>query len=159
MVKDFYADLEAAKTAEQLVRNVLANLAPGYKFEDVSDVREYYHKGDIKVTTPEGEEIFLDVKDDKRIADTRNVLCEEEVYFKWENYFAPGNMQSDYDYLCIASQSEQQIYILDFRKLKEIYKIKGDFKIIKHADQDTFCYLVPLFKAKKNGALLHTVKY
>ena len=159
MLKEFYADLEAAKPAEELVRKTLANLAPGYKFEDVSYETQCYYKGDIKAIAPDGTEIYLEVKDDSRIAETRNILCEEEVYFKWENYFAPGNMQSDYDYLCIVSKSEHRIYVLDFPKLKEIYKIKGDFKIIPHANQNTHCYLVPLFKARNSGALLHTINY
>ena len=159
MLKEFYADLAAAKPAEELVRNTLSTLAPGYKFEDVSYETKCYYKGDIKAIAPDGTEIYLEVKDDSRIAETRNILCEEEVYFKDENYFHEGNMQSNYDYFCIVSKSEQRIYILDFRKLKELYKDKGEFKIIPHANQDTFCYLLPLHIAKKYGALIHTINY
>ena len=159
MLKDFYADLEAAKPAEELARNVLASLAPGYEFKDVSYETQCYYKGDIKATAPDGQEFYIDVKNDSRIAETRNILCEEEVYYKDSNYFGKGNMQSDYDYLCIVSESEQRLYIVDFRKLKEIYKEKGKYKIIKHYDQDTFCYLVPLHVANKYGALIHKINY
>ena len=103
MLRDFYKDLALAKPAEQLVLNTLSSLAPGYIFDNVSEVKEYRYKGDIKVTTPEGREIFLEVKDDSRIADTGNVLCEYRNYIKDGDYFIKGNMCSDYDFYCIVS--------------------------------------------------------
>ena len=41
MVKSFYADLEAAKTAERLVLNVFSSLTSAYNFKDVSNDRAY----------------------------------------------------------------------------------------------------------------------
>ena len=104
MLVDFFKDLEQAKPAEDLVLNTLSSLAPGYTFTNVSNIREYRYKGDIMVTTPRGEQIFLEVKNDSRIADTSNVLCEYRNYIKDGDYFIKGNMCSDYDYYCIVSQ-------------------------------------------------------
>lgn len=158
MLKEFYTDLEKAKAAEEIARNVLSTLAPDYNFVDVSYETKCYYKGDIKAIAPNGQEFFIEVKDDSRIADTRNILCEEEVYYKDANYFGKGNMQSDYDIYCIVSKSENRLYILDFNKLKTIYK-KGEFKIIPHAQQNTHCYLLPLYIADKYGALMHKINY
>ena len=52
MLKDFFKDLALAKPAEELVLNTLSNLATGYCFENVSDIKRYRYKGDIKVTNP-----------------------------------------------------------------------------------------------------------
>lgn len=74
-----------------------------YTFEDVSNNREYFYKGDIKATSSTGKEIFIEVKDDSRIAESKNVLCEYEVYYKESNYYGKGNMKSNYDIYCVVS--------------------------------------------------------
>lgn len=158
MLRDFYKDLALAKPAEQLVLNTLSSLAPGYIFDNVSEVKEYRYKGDIKVTTPEGREIFLEVKDDSRIADTGNVLCEYRNYIKDGDYFIKGNMCSDYDFYCIVSQQQRKIYIIDFSILKANYT-KGYHKVIYHYDQDTWCYLLRLDIIKKLGGLVAVIDY
>lgn len=158
MLRDFYKDLELAKPAEDLVLNTLSSLAPGYTFDNVSNVREYRYKGDIKVSTPEGKEIFLEVKNDSRIADTSNVLCEYCNYIKDGDYFIKGNMYSDYDFYCIVSQQQRKIYIIDFSILKANYT-KGEHKIIYHYDQDTWCYLLPLGVLKSLGGIVAVLDY
>lgn len=142
----FYRDLEAAKPAEHIVYNYL--LTSGYDVEDVSDIREYYNKGDIKLVLPTGKTFYIDVKDDSRIAETRNVLCEEDVYFKDNDYFSPGDMKKSYDILAVVSKSENKIYFIDFHTLKQNYR-KGEFKLIKHYQQDTYAYLVHLAHIKR----------
>ena len=82
----FLLDLNEAHIAENLVREVLASLTNEYVFESVADNREYYHKGDIKATSANGEEILIEVKDDSRIGDTGNILCEESVYYYSSGY-------------------------------------------------------------------------
>lgn len=158
MLRDFYKDLEEAKPAEELVLKTLSSLAPGYTFTDVSNLREYRYKGDIMVTTPTGEHIFLEVKNDNKIADTSNVLCEYRNYIKDSDYFIKGNMCSDYDYYCIVSQQQRKIYIIDFSILKANYT-KGEHKVIHHYDQDTWCYLLPLGVLKRLGGILHIINY
>ena len=92
MLKEFYNDKEKAREAELLVRDILAALTTDYTFVAIGDVREYRYKGDIKAIDKNGKEIFLEVKDDSRIADTGNVLCEEENYIKESDYYIKGNM-------------------------------------------------------------------
>lgn len=158
MLRDFFKDLAEAKPAEQLVLNTLSNLATGYVFDDVSNIREYRYKGDIRATTPNGKEVFLEVKNDSRIADTGNILCEYQNYIKDGNYFIKGNMCSDYDYYCIVSQQQRKIYIIDFSILKANYT-KGEHKIIYHYDQDTYCYLLPLGVVKRLGGIVAILDY
>ena len=158
MIRDFKRDLEKARSAEQLVREVFSSLAPGYKFIDVAADRAYFYKGDIKAILPTGKEVYIEVKDDSRIAETRRILCEDENYIRDGDYYLKGNMQSDYDIYTIVSQAERKIYVLDFKKLQGIYK-KGVFTIISHADQDTYCYLLDLYIAKRYGAMIDIIDY
>lgn len=77
----FRKDLEAARASELLVYNYLLSLGlDGVSFELVNDNPAYYHKGDI-IARAANKEIGIDVKCDSRIAETSNVLCEEENYF------------------------------------------------------------------------------
>lgn len=158
MIKDFNKDKEAAKYAEQLVLNTLSSLATGCKFTDVSNIKKYRYKGDILVTAADGQQYFLEVKDDSRIADTHNILCEYENYIKDEGRFIKGNMQSDYDFYCVVSQQQRKIFIYDFSILKQIYT-KGTHKIIYHQDQDTYCYLLPQYIADRYNAHIKTIDY
>jgi len=159
MLKDFHSDLANAKIAEKIVRDTLASLTTDYTFEDVSDDPQFYYKGDIRAVG-DNKELYIEVKDDSRIADTGNILCEEEVYYKDDDRFAKGNMYCDSDYYCVVSQQERKIYVLDFKILKTIYrKYSEDFKIIKHSEQDTYAYLLPICRAKQFGALLYKLNY
>jgi hypothetical protein len=133
MLSDFYKDLEAAQAAEHLVADTFSSLTSGYQFEWVGDRKEYRYRGDIKATAADGREIFIEVKDDSRIADTRNVLCEEENYIKDGDYFIKGNMKSNTDIYCVVSAAERKIYVMDFKILKSIYKRFGTYTIIRHA--------------------------
>ena len=156
MDKQFLTDLAAAKEAEQITRNKLSSL--GYEVEDISDIKEYYYKGDIRLTDKSGKQYYLEVKDDSRIADTYNVLCEYEVYWKENGYSAKGNMYCDSDYYCVVSKQKKTIYVIDFKILKQIYK-KGEHKVIKHAKQDTWCYLLPLYLIKRYNGLVAELHY
>lgn len=143
MVTDFYKDLNNARKAEALVALIFSMCTNKYKFDNVGDIREYFYKGDIKATAADGREIFIEVKDDSRIADTHNVLCEYGNYYKESRTYGKGNMQAEYDIYCINSKSERRIYVIDFAILKANYKL-GRSKIIYHDEQDTYCTLLPL---------------
>ena len=103
MLYNFFQDLAAAKPAEQLVLNTLSSLATGWRFDDVSNIKEYRYKGDIRATSNSGQEYFLEVKNDSRIAETGNILCEYKNFIKDGAYYIKGNMLSDYDFYCIVS--------------------------------------------------------
>lgn len=188
MFNKFKTDLENAKEAEKIVKKVLELLAENYDFTDVSDEKEYWHLGDIKfrytynayldrydrthyyfdenyVEPLKQEEFdfcnydyFIDVKDDSRIGDTGNILCEEKVYFKTSGKYAKGNMYSGYDYLAIVSKNENKIYMLDFHLLQKHYK-EGRKIRINHKEQWNDVYLYSLDKAKEDGILMATIEY
>lgn len=159
MCAEFQRDLEAAKGAEALVRDVFSNLTNDYEFEDVANDRAFFYRGDIRATNKlNGKEIYIEVKDDSRIADTGRILCEEEVYFKYLDYYSAGNMQSDYDIYCVVSKQQRKIYILDFKVLKKIYT-KGEFKVIPHSNTDTYCFLLDICEARSNGAIIDIITY
>lgn len=158
MVSNFWIDLENAKSAERIVREKLQELLPDYLIEDVSNERQYFYKGDLRATDLEsGDTIFIEVKKDSRIAETQNVLCEYEVFYN-DSGFKKGNMYSDYDIYTIVSEEERKIYVLDFAILQANYK-SGKHKTIKHFDQTTYCYLMPLAQLKAMGALIAEVTY
>jgi hypothetical protein len=157
-MSQFQKDLAAAKPAEALVRQVLSKLTDKYLFTDVADNPKFYDYGDIAAIGEDFKVKFFEVKNDSRIADTKNILCEELVYDKRNDREAPGNMCSKYDYYCVVSQKENRIYILDFKELQKIYK-KGEFRIFDHATQYTEGYLLPLCVAKKYHALLAQINY
>lgn len=152
MLQKFYLDLEYAKTAEKIALSTFSSLAPEYKFEDVSGDRAYYHRGDILATTPQGRAICIEVKQDGCIAATGNVLCEDEVYY-WDGDRKPGNFHSDYEIYCVYSPQKQKLVVMDFDVLRRIYK-QGNYKIIHHADQTTYAYLLPLSFVEEEGGII-----
>lgn len=158
MVANFYTDLNKAKAAEELVYNILCEKSKDYNFKWVGDQREYFYKGDILAIAQDGREIGIEVKNDSRIGETRNVLCEYKVFYWDSGTYGKGNMESDYDIYCIVSASTREIFIIDFHKLKEIYT-KGFRKVIPHVDQDTYCYLLPLSIVEKYNALITTLQF
>jgi len=134
MVNNFFIDLDNAREGERIVREELSKLLPHYKFENVSNNRAYWHKGDIKATDEEtGDSVFIEVKQDSRIADTGNVLCEDKVYY-YGRGLKDGNMYSSYEIYSIVSTSARRIWFIDFSVLQSIYKKSGTYKQINHFD-------------------------
>ena len=158
MVSNFYSDLAKARKAEDLVREVFSSLTNDYKFYDVGSQMEYFHKGDIKATAADGREIFIEVKNDSRIADTGNLLCEEANYYFATGEEIEGNFYSDYQIYCVVSAAERKIYVMDFSILKKHYK-SGYFKQINHREQICYCYLCPLGWIRAWGAMIAEVEY
>lgn len=102
---NFYEDREAARGAEVLTWQCLAQLSDKYVFNLVADDPEYYYKGDIIALDKEtGKAIYIEVKNDSRIAQTRNVLCEEKVWYDYRNDYGAGNMHCASDIYCVVSQ-------------------------------------------------------
>lgn len=157
MIKDFYKDLNSAKAAEQIVLHTLSTLASDYTFEDVSDDREYYHKGDI-AAEKNGRRIMIEVKQDGCIENTGNVLCEEKVYYFSTNSYVKGNFYSDYEIYAVVSPQRHKVIFMDFSVLKRIYK-SGKYKEIPHNEQITYAYLLPLEYIKEKGGIIAVVDY
>ena len=131
----------------------------GYQVEDVSDKAQDYHKGDLLLTLPTGEQRYVEVKNDTVIGTTHNILCEEEVYYKERSYLAPGFMYNDYDIYAVVSEDTKQIFFFDFAKLKEIYKRFGRYKRFNYPSQYSDCFLLEMCRAIQFKAFLGKVKY
>lgn len=157
MLVNFEEDLNKGKRGERIVMEVFSSLAPGYEFEDVSDNPLYYDKGDIKVIAEDGTEIFIEVKNDERIGQTRNLLCEEEVTY-YSGYCQKGFMHNDHEIFCVVSEPEKKIYVIDFSILKGIYR-KGQWKVLKYSAQESECYLLPLGILKRHGGLIAAIDF
>lgn len=158
-MSQFQKDLAHAKYAEQLVREIFEALTVNYAFEDVADEPIYYYQGDIKATCLEDcREILIEVKDDSRIHETGNVLCEDEVYYKDSDFYAPGNMSNNSDIYVVVSQESHKIYVIDFKILRQNYK-RGEYRVIEHFSQTTYCYLCSLAAIKSWGALIDVIEY
>lgn len=158
MVKNFQRDLVRGQEAEALVKDILGSLTDEYTFSAVGDKPMYYHKGDIMATDKKGNVHFIEVKDDTRIKDTGNVLCEDEVFYDSIGDFTPGFMHYDYEIFCVASRNANKLYIIDFNVLKSIYK-KGRYEALAHSDQTSFVYLVPVAMIRKEGGMIAEIEY
>lgn len=159
MIQSFSKDLKKGKRGEIIVYNYLKNKNKDLTIQDVSTDRKYFHMGDIRLITKNGDEYFFEVKNDECIGKTRNVLCEEKVYYFADDQEKKGFMYSDYTNYCIVSESERKIYLIDFQKLKEIYKSKGQYRYMSYAEQASDVYLVPLAAIEEAGALISVANY
>ena len=157
MLSSFTADLAAAKEAEQIVKKAIATA--GYQVLDVADDPQCYHKGDLQIQLPTGELRYVEVKDDSRIGDTKNILLEDEVYYKESGRLVPGNIHGEYDIYAVVSKPEKRIYFFDFAKLKEVGKKYGTYKMINHPEQYSNCYLLEMCRASQFKALIAKINY
>lgn len=161
MLENFTRDLGIGRRAELTALEVFRQITDEFTFEDVANQKEYYHIGDIKATEKAtGDSFFLEIKNDSRIAQTHNVLCEDSVYYYKDRVRKRGNMYNEGTrYYCIVSESERKIYMIDFFILQNIYKKRGRFITIPHIDQESNCYLISLKTLEEAGALKGTISY
>ena len=158
MLSNFHKDLEKGKIAESIVREVFASLTSDYRFEDVSNDFRYFYMGDIKAVSAEGKEIFIEVKNDSRIHQTGNILCEDEVYYKQHGYYSNGNMHCKTDIFVVVSIATNKIYVIDFKVLKNHYR-EGRFLEIDYPQQSSLVYLLPISRVKQLGGLIAEIDY
>lgn len=159
MLDNFKKDLEKGKAAEEIVYRVFSSLDDTHDFKMVGDNPMFYYSGDIlAIDKNTGKEIFIEVKNDSRIADTNNVLCEEEVYYKKHDYYGRGNMDSDCNIYAVVSEEQRKIYVINFKVLKSNYR-RGEYKVIEWPQQTTFCYLLNINDLKSYGGLINVVNY
>lgn len=153
---DLKTNAEIARLAEEITIQLLHQIYPNNKFYSVHDDPEFYHKGDI--ITQNGK--TLDAKDDGRIHDTNNVFCEEcKRFYNSPDKLADGWMRNgEYDFLCVVDRYDKKLYILNFKKLKRIYKQFRDVQT-DMGDCISYGFIVPLRVCRKNGILMKEVKY
>ena len=158
MVSTFFADLKKARAAEHIVLEKLSSLAADYTFTNCADEQAYWHKGDIIATDADGAQLFIEVKDDSRIHETGNLLCEFAVEYHNTGKMAKGGMFNQTDIYCVVSQPQRKIYVFDFPRLQQVY-LRGRYKKIPHAEQTTYCYMNKLDRLKNCGALVGELDY
>ena len=124
-------DWERGKRAEQIVLDLLSTKTDEYNFYDVSNNAAHYTQGDI-FALGENEAYYIEVKNDSKIGQTENVLCEDEVYIKDLDHYEPGNMTCGCDIYCVVAEDTREIYFFDFKVMKEIYKRYGQQYIKDH---------------------------
>ena len=158
MLLNFDTDLKKGHRAERIVKEVFTSLTDKYTFEDVSNKPEYYHSGDILATAADGRQIMIEVKNDSLIHTTGNVLCEEEVYYKYYGDSKPGFMYSDYEIYCVVSEPARKIFVIDFKVLKAHYK-EGRYKYFDYLQQASDTYLLSLGVIDKYNGLIDVIEF
>ena len=114
-------DIVKAKLAERILFDVINDeLGLVYDVEYTADVPAYYNRGDVLIRNYNKDEWCIDAKDDKSIWHTHNVFVEERIARGY--YTEKGWITKNYDEVAIVNRHDNEIYILDFKKLKEEYK-------------------------------------
>lgn len=160
MVSNFYKDLRKAKIGEKIAMAILKDVYGNhYTFEDVSEDKQCWHLGDIRATRHIDNAVkYIDVKMDSRIAQTRNILCEEAVYYVHNDETKPGCITYPYDAIAIVSVQAKRIWIIDYHMLQEHYK-EGKKYTRQFEEQTTSGYLFPLTKAQSYGMIKAVIDY
>lgn len=155
----FKHDAAAALPGELKTMEVLASLTNDYTFTHIDNQRVLGKKGDIKaVDNKSGKTYYIEVKNDSRIAETGNVLCEYQKYFADTNTYKPGCMSYDYEVFIVNSIKNHYLYVIDFSKLRTFY-FTGRYVEIRYPDETTYGYLVKLDEIKRRGALMNVIQY
>lgn len=153
--KDFYTNTEIALHGEEIVRELLHQLIPDEKFYSEHYNEGAYHLGDI--ISSKG--IYYEVKDDGKIHETGNVFCEERKFWS-KKKVTDGWMRTEKpDYLCVLDDVGYNLYVLDFEKLKKIYKNGNFYALTNMGDNLTGGYCVPLWKCRKHGVIVFETAY
>lgn len=161
--KKYMEDVNANRPAELIVLEVLNNLNNGYTYEDVAQIEQYYCKGDILMKKDGKKTKKIDAKNDGEVADTGNFAVEAGGYSKIYGYRKKGWIDSQYDYVAVISQQAKTIWILSFKRLKEIYKdtalTEGRLVTSEFWDNIKYNYLIPVYKAIELGVVLAKITY
>lgn len=161
--KRYMEDVNANRPAELIVLEVLNNLNNGYTYEDVAQIEQYYCKGDILMKKDGKKTKKIDAKNDGEVADTGNFAVEAGGYSKIYGYRKKGWIDSQYDYVAVISQQAKTIWILSFKRLKEVYKdtalTEGRLVTSEFWDNVKYNYLIPVYKAIELGVVLAKITY
>lgn len=161
--KRYMEDVNANRPAELIVLEVLNNLNNGYTYVDVAQKEQYYCKGDILMKKDGKKTKKIDAKNDGEVADTGNFAVEAGGYSKIYGYRKKGWIDSQYDYVAVISQQAKTIWILSFKRLKEVYKdtalTEGRLVTSEFWDNIKYNYLIPVYKAIELGVVLAKITY
>lgn len=153
---------EKARLSEAITMELLAQIMPDIGFKSLHDDSSKWHYGDIIST--DGK--YYDTKDDGRINETGNVFAEyrkewKDKYGCFTGEVSDGWMlNSKYDYVCVLDMIGNNIYVLDFKKLKKIYNRNCNKRKVSHLkDNDSWGYCVPLWRCRENDVVVYETPY
>lgn len=146
---NFKHNVKISLEAENIAKELLEQLTLD-TFFSVRDEPEFFHIGDLLDSSGKG----YDVKDDGVIHKTGNVFCETKKHWKKGGTTDGWMLNGEYDYLCVLDRVGKHIYVLDFKKLKRIYKHYGRYvHNIDMGDNYTDGFLISLDKCRKYKAM------
>lgn len=152
--KDFKHNVKVSLEAENIAKELLEELT-GKQFYSVRNDPEFFHIGDLITVDGKG----WDVKDDGVINWSQNVFCETRKYWPDGDITDGWMLNGEYTYLVVLDRVKKNIYVLDFEKLKKIYKT-GKFKSrIDMGDNYTDGFTVSLAKCRKQNILVYEAAY
>lgn len=152
--KDFNNNVKVSLEAENIAKELLEQLT-GKQFYSVRDDPTFYHVGDLITIDGAG----YDVKDDGVINWSNNVFCEVRKHWRDGTITDGWMLNGEYTYLVVLDRVKNNIYVLDFEKLKQIYKSGKPKYGIDMGDNYTDGFAVPLAKCRKQGILTYESKY
>lgn len=163
--KTFKRQLKRAKTGEYLVKNVLSDY--GYESEFTSLDKQ--HKGDLLVRDCcTNDTFYVEVKQDTRIGDTKNVYIELEIQRPTGKQ--KGWYYSDYSKLAVVdatvtnpTRTKKPLFLIDWETMKSELSLNDKrCKQYKHGTEDgntCTALLVPLRYIQSKGWLQDTYYY
>lgn len=121
--------------AESIAANLLRQQYPSCKVEIVADEQEFWHRGDIRVTLPNGTERYIDVKNDGVWGRTGNLNAEDELWkvdwVRYGNGFRDGFMRTaSYDGIMYMDTDRGTYLFINFKRWKEEYDKPGNFRVV-----------------------------
>lgn len=143
------------KNSEKLYADYLT--AKNIEFIDVSELSEYYDKGDFLVNGK-----YVDVKADYQICQYHNIFLEDELKRQtgnrngwWRN--------AEYDYLMFNSYGEQLMIFIDYKKLhQEFDRLKKYYKSgLYNNNEKSYCngYLISMELLWKKNIIRQVISY
>ena len=152
--EDFDHNVKVSFKAENIAKALLEELTHE-SFYSVRNDPAFYHIGDLITIDGKG----WDVKDDGVINRSGNVFCEVRKHWNDGSTTDGWMLNGEYTYLVVLDQVGRNIYVLDFARLKKIYKT-GIFKSnINMGDNRTDGYTISLYRCKKEGVLVYDAAY
>lgn len=158
----FEKDLTHGAKAEKIVLDFIREKTITYPFvrkvESVANDPDCYYKGDIRITLDDGEEIYVEVKNDRVIGTSHRMLCEEKVVRKQGGRTLRGDMHKDHNIMAITSMDTKTIYFVDSEVIKSIYK-QGEYACLEYPDSCSVVYFVELAQIAAAGGLIEKADY
>lgn len=150
-IHNFSDDNAIGKRGEEIFRKCLEKWK--CNFTDVTDDPEYQEQDIdfiVESRKTKGEFVAVEVKNDQRIADTRNIFFEtmSNVDYSTEGCFKKSKSKL----MAIVSESEKKIYFVGTETLRRFVDKNSDYlRFISRVPGSNSCgYLVPIERIKSD---------